>query len=54
MSAWILKRSTVTLKHLQIFCRNMVKKLQYKREASCVYMHFRNGLIVVTRTLLLA
>ena len=48
MSAWILRRRTVTLKHLQNFAGTWSKKLQYKREASdeCI---LEMGLIVVTR-----
>ena len=40
LSAWILGRRTVTLKHLQIFAGRWSRKLQYKREASCVLYAF--------------
>ena len=40
MSAWILRRRTVTLKHLQNFAGRWLRKLQCKREASCVFYAF--------------
>ena len=40
LSAWILGRRTVTLKHLQIFAGRWSRKLQHKREASCVLYAF--------------
>ena len=53
MSAWILKRRTVTLKHLQIFAGRWWRSSSTSAKPVAWCMHFRNGLIVVTRTLLL-
>ena len=49
VSAGILGRRAVTLKHLQIFAGRWLTKLQYKRKASCVLYNFGNALIVVAK-----
>ena len=50
MSAWILRRRTVTLKHLKFLQEDGQGSSSTSAKPVACCMHFGNGLIVVTRT----